>query len=257
MLTTLSGRETNLVFAIMEDMVAIHDARQLRTQIGERLLDLLDADYFASYVWSKADGDTGGVFLNMDEGNLTAYEKHYQYCDPITPRFRMCQRATHVEQVISREDFDRTEFYNDFLARDGLHHGMNFHAYAASSHLGDLRVWRGRDRDPFQTRDLELLDAIGTAFGKALANLRSVEEKLRDADPHQKLAVWASEHGLTVRERDVLCLVNEGKRDREIARVLGVSVTTVRSHLKSVFQKSGTSSRSALIASINTPISLQ
>ena len=61
MLTTLSGRETNLVFAIMEDMVAIHDARQLRTQIGERLLDLLEADYFASYVWSKADGDTGGV----------------------------------------------------------------------------------------------------------------------------------------------------------------------------------------------------
>lgn len=257
MLTTLSGRETGLLFALMEDMVAIRDARALRTRIGERLLDLLEADYFASYVWTRADGDTGGVFLNMDENNLAAYEGHYQHCDPITPRFRMCRRATHVEQVISREEFDRTEFYNDFLARDGLHHGVNFHAYAASGHLGDLRVWRGRDRDPFQKRDLELLDAVGAAFGKALANLRTVEEKLQDADPRLKLANWASEHGLTVREQDVLCLVNEGKRDREIARLLGVSVTTVRSHLKSVFQKSGASSRSALIASINTPVSLQ
>ncbi|MBG6174818.1 DNA-binding CsgD family transcriptional regulator [Labrenzia sp. EL_208] len=205
MLTTLSGRETNLLFAIMEDMVAIRDARKLRTQIGERLLDLLEADYFASYVWTKSDGDTGGVYLNMDESNLAAYESHYQYCDPITPRFRMCQRAAHVEQVISREQFDRTEFYNDFLARDGLYHGMNYHAYSASGHLGDLRIWRSGNRETFQ-------------------------------------------------ERDVICLLAEGRRDREIATVLGVSVTTVRSHLKSIFQKSGASSRANLIVSLNAPV---
>lgn len=254
MLTTLSGRETSLLFAIMEDMVAIRDARKLRTQIGERLLDLLEADYFASYVWTKSDGDTGGVYLNMDESNLAAYESHYQYCDPITPRFRMCQRAAHVEQVISREQFDRTEFYNDFLARDGLYHGMNYHAYSASGHLGDLRIWRSGNRETFQERELELLDAIGAAFGKALGNLRSDAEKLRDTDPRIRVANWASQHGLTARERDVICLLAEGRRDREIATVLGVSVTTVRSHLKSIFQKSGASSRANLIVSLNAPV---
>ena len=257
MLTTLSGRETNLIFAIMQDMIAIQDARQLRLQLGTRLLDLLEADYFASYVWTRTDGDTDGVFLNMDESNLAAYQHHFQHCDPITPRFRMCRRATHLDQVISREDFLRTEFYNDFLARDGLHQGMNFHAYAATGHLGDLRIWRGAGKETFQQRDLEILNAIGTSFGHALANMQAHERKQRDADPRLRLTAWAGHHGLTGREQDVLCLVSEGKRDREIAADLEISVTTVRTHLKAMFQKSGVTSRAELLASVNTRLSLQ
>ena len=257
MLTTLSGRETKLIFAIMQDMTAIQDARQLRLQLGARLLDLLEADYFASFVWTRTEGDTDAVFLNMDESNLVAYQHHFQHCDPITPRFRMCRRATHLDQVISREDFLRTEFYNDFLARDGLHQGMNFHAYAATGHLGDLRIWRGAGKDTFQQRDLDILNAIGTAFGQALANMRTNEQKQREADPRLRLAAWAARHQLTGREQDVLCLVSEGKRDREIALDLNISVTTVRSHLKAVFQKSGVTSRAELLASINARLSLQ
>lgn len=257
MLTTLSARETKILFAIMQDMVAVRDATELRKQIGERLLDLFAADYFASYVWTKDGGDTDGVFLNMDAGNLAAYEQHFQYVDPITSRFRMCGRATHVDQVMSRETFLRTEFYNDFLAKDGLHHGMNFHAFSTSSHLGDLRIWRGRSKETFQRRDLELLDAIGNAFGNALDHLRSVEERLRSADPRLRLADWAAQHRLTAREKDVLHLVGEGLRDREISEALGVSITTVRSHLKAVFQKSGARSRAELMAAINAPVSVQ
>lgn len=257
MLTTLSARETNLVFAIMQDMVAIREAHELRLQLGERLLDLFQADHFASYTWQKDTGDTGGVFLNMDEGNLAAYESHFQYCDPITPRFRMCRRATHLDQVIAREDFLRTEFFNDFLARDGLRHGMNFHAYSGVNHLGDLRIWRGQGRETFQQRDLDLLDAIGTAFGNALANLRVEENRLREADPQRRFLAWAEKHGLTAREKDVLALLSMGKRDREMAEGLGVSATTIRSHLKSIFQKSATGSRAELLASLNGPHTLQ
>lgn len=53
------------------------------------------------------------------------------------------------------------------------------------------------------------------------------------------MTAWAGHHGLTGREQDVLCLVSEGKRDREIAAELEISVTTVRSHLKAVFQNQG------------------
>ncbi len=183
MLTTLSGRETNLIFAIMQDMIAIQDARQLRLQLGTRLLDLLEADYFASYVWTRTDGDTDGVFLNMDESNLAAYQHHFQHCDPITPRFRMCRRATHLDQVISREDFLRTEFYNDF-----------WHGTPASGHelpclcgdrpSGDLRIWRGAGKETFQQRDLEILNAIGTSFGHALATCRHRTQTARCRPPN-------------------------------------------------------------------------
>ncbi|TYC53616.1 helix-turn-helix transcriptional regulator [Rhodobacterales bacterium] len=253
MLTTLSARETNLLFGIMQDLAGIEDTADLRLRLGQRLLDLLEADHFASFVWTKSEGDTDCVALNMDERNISAYQSHFQYCDPITPSFRQCRRATHVEQIILREEFERTEFYNDFLARDGLCHGINFHAFSGTTHLGDLRIWRGRNRETFQRRDLDLLNAIGMAFANALERRRAVEDRLREADPGRKLSVWATRYGLTPREKDVLRHLGNGARDLEIADALGVSVTTVRSHIKSVFQKSGAASRAALLASLNAP----
>lgn len=49
--------------------------------------------------------------------------------------------------------------------------------------------------------------------------------------------------GLTKRERQVLTLVAEGKRNREIAHVLGISEATVENHLHRIFQKLGVSNR--------------
>lgn len=56
---------------------------------------------------------------------------------------------------------------------------------------------------------------------------------------------------LTRRERDIVHLVGRGMGNKEIARELGLSVTTIRSHLQKVYDKIGTGSRVelALLAS--------
>ncbi|MGN6798597.1 MAG: response regulator transcription factor [Gaiellaceae bacterium] len=58
----------------------------------------------------------------------------------------------------------------------------------------------------------------------------------------------AAAHGLTRRERDVLGEVVRGRSTREIAAALHVTPYTVQDHLKSIFEKTGTASRSELIA---------
>jgi len=250
MLTTLSSRETRILFAIMQDLVAIEDARELRLRLGEQLLDLLDADFFASYVWSKTGGDADSLSLNMDEGNLRNYQRHFQYCDPITPGLRKFKRAAHTDHVMAREQFLKTEFYNDFLARDGLCFGINYHAYGGGQHLGDLRIWRGRNRETFQNRELEILDAVGRAFSCALESRHAVETRLRGQDPAQRLLDCQARFALTGREHEVLGLVVEGRRDLDIAASLDISVTTVRTHIRAIFQKTGAANRSALIAQV-------
>lgn len=50
------------------------------------------------------------------------------------------------------------------------------------------------------------------------------------------------------RERDVLRLVIAGRRNREIAQTLGVSENTVKFHVSNLLQKSGTASRTELVA---------
>lgn len=252
MLTTLSSRETALLVGIMQDLTRIGDGTELRTRLGERLLDLLKADYFASYVWSSENGgDYGRVSINMTNANLSAYEQYYQHRDPITNPMRQRRRAVHVNEILSQEDLAKTEFFNDFLARDGLCHGMNFHAYDGSAHVGDIRIWRGSNRDTFESRDVEILNAVGQAFRNALSSLRHFENRLNAADPSYRVTDWAQRLGLTSRELDVVKLAVAGHRDADIAGKLDISITTVRTHLRNIFQKSGIASRTSLSAHIN------
>jgi RNA polymerase sigma factor (sigma-70 family) len=50
---------------------------------------------------------------------------------------------------------------------------------------------------------------------------------------------------LTDRERAVIELAGRGMSDEQIARQLGISVWTVRSHLRNSYEKLGVSNRSA------------
>jgi len=63
-------------------------------------------------------------------------------------------------------------------------------------------------------------------------------------DPERFAGVWrASAEVLTPRELDIVRLVGKGLGNKEIANELGVSVTTVRTHLSRVYDKLGPGSR--------------
>ena len=51
---------------------------------------------------------------------------------------------------------------------------------------------------------------------------------------------------LTSRQREVLALLVAGRRDREMAEALEISVQTVRTHVKHVYRKLGVRSRKEL-----------
>ena len=58
----------------------------------------------------------------------------------------------------------------------------------------------------------------------------------------------ANADGLTRRERDVLALLSEGKRNKAIAHELSISENTVKFHVANVLHKTGTASRAELAA---------
>ena len=220
---------------LMVDLAQDASSRQLREHLGERLLRLLRADQFASYVWQPS-GDRFGdrVILNMSPANLDAYESHFQFHDPITRRLQRFRRATFVEEVMPRADLQRTEFFHDFLARDGLHHGLNHFAWVGPRNLGDLRVWRSATRPDFSESERMLLDLVGRAFTAALR---------RCVPPDSSVGPLAP---LTPREREVARAVAHGLSDDEVASQLGMSFGTVRTHVGHIFDKLAICSRTQL-----------
>lgn len=55
---------------------------------------------------------------------------------------------------------------------------------------------------------------------------------------------------LTQRQRDVLKRVQAGDVDKEIATALGLSVTTVRTHLRRIYQHNGVRNRTEAVAAL-------
>lgn len=53
-------------------------------------------------------------------------------------------------------------------------------------------------------------------------------------------------HALSLRERQVVGLVNQGRSNQEVADDLGISIHTVARHLSNIFTKTGAGSRSDL-----------
>ena len=243
----LTSREQALVadiFKVLADSLPEHE---LRREVGRRLLDLLNADYLASYVWDdERERFANRVALNMSDDNLSGYEQYYQYRDSLTPRLQRCQTAVRVTDVIPQEELAEAELFNDFLRRDGLHWGLNLFAWFDGENIGDLRIWRGEHRDNFSDHELALLELVRPAFTVALARARDDTGVAKAADEPPPEGPGGVFGRLTRREREVVELVVEGLLDKEIAQRLGISYTTVRTHLDRSFQKLGVSNRSRL-----------
>ncbi|SET88080.1 helix-turn-helix transcriptional regulator [Variovorax sp. OV084] len=236
----LTGSEQHALRGVFTLLAEDRGEQEIRERLGWALLDLLHADQFASFVWDAASGSFGArVALHMDPANLDSYAQWHQHHDPITFVLQSRRRATRVTEVMPQRELMRTAFFNDFLARDGLHWGMNLHAFEGERALGDLRIWRRKGRSDFGDHEKALLDLIEPAFAGALQRAQRVA-----APPSgSREAAWAL---LSVREQEVARCVREGLTDKEIARRLAVGVPTVRTYLRRIFDKLGIERRSAL-----------
>lgn len=225
------------IFGLLSEDLSERDVREA---VGLDLLELLQADYYASFVWQDAARRFGeGVFLNMDPKNLANYDLYYQYHDPITFKLQARREPTLVTQVMPQRDLMRTEFFNDFLARDGLHWGVNAYSYVGDRNIGDMRIWRGRHRANFDAHTLELLRLVEPAFTGALLRARGGGAAIA-AD------AGAPVLKLSVREYEIARLIADDLSDKQIAYRLGVEITTVRTYLKRIFGKLGVRRRSGV-----------
>ncbi|HTH61334.1 MAG TPA: LuxR C-terminal-related transcriptional regulator [Paraburkholderia sp.] len=211
----LTGREVALVADIFKVLSDSLPEQELRREVGRRLFELLKADQPAD---ATPQGDQRGSASSGD--------------------------APHDG------------------SQDGLQWGLTLFTLTDGENIGDLSAWRGPHRENFSDRELALLELVRPAFAVALARARAQSQALSQAQSqsqaHGVKPETASDADdafarLTPREREVVDLVIEGLLDKEIAHRLGISYTTVRTHLDRSFQKLGVSNRSRLarIARLN------
>ena len=93
---------------------------------------------------------------------------------------------------------------------------------------------------------------VGCALDELADGVRAVHRGARHLSPRvaARLAESMSVEPLTAREEEVLRLVVEGMCNKAIGRRLGIAVGTVKSHLKSTFDKLDVQSRTQAVAAV-------
>ncbi|WP_137152668.1 helix-turn-helix transcriptional regulator [Devosia sp. FKR38] len=216
------------VIARLERSGPFDDIRKL---VLPDIVKLLKADFGASYVWNGATGHSEDVYAcNISAANLARYKDWFQYCDPMSEKLRSKRRAALVDEVIDRSALMRSEFYNDFLLDEGMYSGINLFLFDRDLDIGDFRIWRNARQPEFSDRELGIMDALSPFLTRALMRTKRY---------------WA---GTTSREREVVELVARGCTDHDIARILGISFGTVRTHINRLLEKRSCANRAELAA---------
>src|SRR4029077_14061960 len=133
--------------------------------------------------------------------------------------------ARRISDAASDRQFRSTGLYANFY-RPARGDSRLFVSVPAPQH-GMISVALNRHRRDFSDQQRELLDLLGPHLRQAAAIAALVNQPVpgtpRDADGKPLL---------TPRQTRILQLVAAGSSDRDVARALGVSIRTVRHHLR-------------------------
>ena len=151
-----------------------------------------------------------------------------------------------LSDFVSHREFRKTDLYQDVFRACGVKHHMAIPIHTHFS-AGGLTV-NFHDRD---VSDEEM--AMATVFGRHVAVAFESDQILQASAgaAKQMMALDFSQLGrlgLSPRECEVLCWVAEGKRDGEIAVILGISIRTVQIHVRSILKKLHVETRTAAVA---------
>ena len=163
--------------------------------------------------------------------------------DPLVSHFDRtgCTDAVRRSDVMPLRDYLKTPHFIHCQKRLGFIHT---HAQPLRIDAETVRALiLDRSGADFTKHHCELLNAFAPHFLLAWSRhpnpWKSVDEPVLPArEKFQKL-------GLTMREADVLFWMTEGKQNREIATILGRSLSTVQEHVANILTKLGQENRHA------------
>lgn len=250
----LSTNQTRALGQVMRLLAEASDADTLRGDLALPMLDLLQADTYVSFTWNAEVRRFDRVkAMNMSLDNLRTWDAYYRFIDPLTMPMMERRHPTLATQILCQDDLGKTEFFNDFLARDHMHWGVNVYVFADADCTGDMRIWRRRGRGNFDTSETAALRLVEPAFAAALARLKWQAQPISMTRARESVVEMLRRTTLlSQREAEVAALLLSGCPDKLIASRMAVEARTVRFHLTNAFRKLRVENRTELAARVQS-----
>ena len=188
--------------------------------------------------------ETSGTYLMdhncpLDASDMDRYIGRLQQVYQQNPIYDYMQRGgndpiVRLSDLCSRGDLERTDFYHDIFRPLGLRHQLSVimprAGWITTLTLSSERDLPQADADLLllASRHIILAHQTSQAFGQPSFPAEILE-------------------CLTPREREVFRWMREGKRNGEIAVILGRSVRTIEKHVENILHKTSAETRGAAV----------
>jgi DNA-binding CsgD family transcriptional regulator len=157
----------------------------------------------------------------------------FRWQSPITPSPATMGRAVRISDFLDRRAYHRLDLYNLVGRPLGIESSMDYWFQSPDGPIQGLAL--DTDRPAFSDRDRDVLEVLGGQLQR-LACSRVLARRAQTPPT------------LTRRETEILGNVARGRTNVEIASILRISPTTVRTHLENAFVKLGVHTRAAAVA---------
>jgi DNA-binding CsgD family transcriptional regulator len=242
-----SDRDLRALAAIVsKDRPDLPDAAGLPSSLLADLMGQIRCDALSLDGWDSGrqmcwfsqeipSGDAAIGYEAMDQVFWANYWdcQHYSY----PARTGDHRSVVKTSDFYSARQWHRTAMYTDHARLLGLEHSLMaclpsaLPRTAGPGRYVGLALCRGPGPD-FSERDRAVLTLLGPHLDQAYLDA----ERRRHPVPR-----------LTPRQQDLLRLVAAGHTNTQIARRLGISEGTVRTHLENIYERLGVSSRTAAV----------
>lgn len=242
----IDPRHWRPLFDAVYEMNTAKDHADFSSAVMAAMDRLIPSDLCIMSVLDRRNGQIAAAMSKPNphnEAEMRYYAENPQQ-NPLLAYYERTGRthARRVSDVIPLAEWKRHPFYlnclvrNHFLYQLALPVTINAHTVVA---LSFDRIHRD-----FTVRQRALLDLFGPHFRQAW--LRHEQPALQKVNHPLSLRQRFRELGLTLREADVLFWVADGKQNREIARLLGLSLFTVQEYVGNILRKLRVPNRHAL-----------
>lgn len=237
---SLSSQLNRLVAAT--EILHRQDERPFHDRVLDACRHLFPESFSGFELWDRHTGEhTGALDIPYDPEDLAArFQRMGEIIPTQHPSFPLIAAgvttALRLSDLTTLRELSRTEFYEIAFKPLGIRHQVAI-PIQTPDHLGGVTFNKGGRQD-FNQPDLHIISLfsrhvlIAHQNSQSLAQARQQAAKVNNTD---HLALRRA--GLTKRESEVLLWMAQGKRDREIAVILGTSYRTVTNHVRSILAK--------------------
>jgi DNA-binding CsgD family transcriptional regulator len=168
----LKARELLNIIEIGQTAMGCDEVDELRATVVKLVLDTFDverANFFLvrSYPSPRIDLDHI-IAEGIEQQYLNLYRQRYNQMDPLLKSLLASSQVVTTKDVISARDLDRSEYYNDFLKPQSIHHQMVIYLRSGGQTLGLLGLCRGKREKDFSSTDSAKGELLGSYLAGAL-----------------------------------------------------------------------------------------